>query len=301
MFLRARHRDFVFWRAMRRFIGNPEVALAAGSNVIPDFIYGWGNEGWSAPEEYLKNCLRNALTCGGPILECGTGLSTILVGVIAQKHNNAMWSLEHRQEWGERVDTYLKKYRIDSVRIFVGPLKHYANYSWYDPPLDLMPDSFALIICDGPPGDTRGGRYGLAPQLREKLKPGCVILLDDAKREQEIEIAARWSVELCASCEIIWSSNPYIKMTLMDPRAEVSGVAVGKTESCARNLKIPLLNELRAKSRLLGGGDDGPVVIAYVPYDDRPQAAEQALHDFVGAMLPTITQSLAAARQEKAQ
>jgi len=49
---------------------------------------------------------------------------------------------------------------------------------------------------------------------------------------------------------------------------------------------------LQAKSRLLGRGDDGAVVIVYAPYDDRPQAAEQALHDFVDAMLPAITQSL---------
>ena len=216
MSLRARHRDFVFWKAMMRFIRDPAAAIASGSNVISDLKYGWGNEGWSAPEDYLISCLRHALTCNGPILECGSGLTTILVGVIAQKHNNAMWSLEHLQEWCERVDTYLKKYRIDSVRILMGPLKNYADYSWYDPPMDLMPDRFALIICDGPPGGTRGGRYGLAPVLGERLKPGCVILLDDATREQETEIAVRWGVELCASYETIWSSRPFIRMTLLD-------------------------------------------------------------------------------------
>ena len=226
MFLRARHRDFVFWTAMRRFTRNPEAAMSAGSSVIANLIYGWGNEGWSAPEEYLISCIRTALTCNGPTLECGAGLTTILVGVIAQKRNNAMWSLEHLQEWGERVEKYLKRYRIDSVRVSIGALKNYADYSWYDPPLDLMPDHFALIICDGPPGGTRGGRYGLAPILREKLKPGCVILLDDAAREQETKIAARWGVELCASYETIGSRRPFIMMTLLDKR-EDSGLLKG--------------------------------------------------------------------------
>jgi len=54
---------------------------------------------------------------------------------------------------------------------------------------------------------------------------------------------------------------------------------------------------LQAKSRLLGRGDDGAVVIVYAPYDDRPQAAEQALKNFVGAMLPAITRSLEYARR----
>jgi hypothetical protein len=78
------------------------------------------------------------------------------------------------------------------------PLKSYAGYSWYDPPLSRWSRNFSLVVCDGPPADTPGGRYGLAPIMREHLAPGCVILLDDAEREPEREIAQRWSAELDA-------------------------------------------------------------------------------------------------------
>ena len=54
---------------------------------------------------------------------------------------------------------------------------------------------------------------------------------------------------------------------------------------------------LQAKSRLLGRGDDAAIVIVYAPYDERPLDAEQALKDFVGAMLPAITRSLEYARR----
>jgi exosortase A len=54
---------------------------------------------------------------------------------------------------------------------------------------------------------------------------------------------------------------------------------------------------LQAKSRLLGRGDDGAVVIVYAPYDDRPLDAERVLRDFVDAMLPAITRSLEYARR----
>ena len=110
----------------------------------------------------------------------------------------------------------------------MGALKNYSDYSWYDPPLDLMPDNFALIIYDGPPGDGRGGRYGLAPILAKRLKPGCVILLDDAAREQETEIAVRWSVELCARYETVWVRKPFIRMTLLDKREEDPGLLKGR-------------------------------------------------------------------------
>jgi hypothetical protein len=54
---------------------------------------------------------------------------------------------------------------------------------------------------------------------------------------------------------------------------------------------------LQAKSRLLGRGDDGAIVIVYAPYDVRPLDAERALTDFVDAMLPAITRSLEYARR----
>jgi hypothetical protein len=40
-------------------------------------------------------------------------------------------------------------------------------------------------VCDGPKGTTRGGRYGLAPVMKDRLAPGCIVLLDDTSREAE--------------------------------------------------------------------------------------------------------------------
>jgi len=79
-----------------------------------------------------------------------------------------------------------------------------------------MPDSFSLVICDGPPGKTRGGRYGVVPVMKERLKPGCVILLDDTGREEERKLASRWETELGAFLQVRGSEKAYIKMTVMD-------------------------------------------------------------------------------------
>lgn len=213
-FLRARHRDFVFRRAMRRYLSDPEAAIAPGSTVMPDLVYGWGNDYWSALEEYLTACARSAMHAEGPILECGSGLTSIVVGVIAQQAGNTMCSLENNPEWSRKVQDCLTRYRIDAVRLFTAPLKDHPDFSWYDPPLDEMPDRFALVVCDGPPGMTRGGRYGLAPVMGDRLKPGCVILLDDAGRREERAIAERWGAELRASFEMLGDRKPYVRITV---------------------------------------------------------------------------------------
>lgn len=116
----------------------------------------------------------------------------------------------------ERVTRFIREYGIDSVQISVRPLKDYRDFTWYDPPLDSMPDKFTLVICDGPPSGTRGARYGLAAIMNERLNPGCVILLDDAAWETQQNTAARWAVELGATYETIGVEKPYIRMPLTD-------------------------------------------------------------------------------------
>ena len=214
--LRARRRDFVFWRSMKRFLKHPEACIQSGSSVINDLIYGWGNEAWSARDEYLVCCLEHAQTANGPVLECGSGLSTILVGAIAKKRGNSHWAFEHTPEWATKVQRCLNQYKIDSVVLCAKPLKDFGSFLWYDPPLESMPDSFALVICDGPPGTTKGGRYGLVPIMTGRLKPGCVILLDDASRKEEQEIARRWETELGSPFEVLGRVKPYIRMTVVD-------------------------------------------------------------------------------------
>ena len=77
-----------------------------------------------------------------------------------------------------------------------------------------MPRSFSLVICDGPPSRTLGGRYGLVPVMRTRLKAGCVILLDDAEREHERQIARLWQTELGAKAEFLDGSKPLIRLVV---------------------------------------------------------------------------------------
>jgi predicted O-methyltransferase YrrM len=213
-YLKGAHRDFVFRRAMKKFLTNPASCAVPGHPVLADLIFGWGNEGWSALDEYLAGCISQALSTKGSILECGSGLSTIMIGAIANKNGRKYWALEHNPEWAERVRSVASKYRLASLTLATVPLKDYGEFSWYDVQLDAMPGDFDLVICDGPPGTTKGGRYGLVPVMRQKLKSGCVIMVDDASRQQERDIAERWRVTLGASQKVAGASKPYIVLTV---------------------------------------------------------------------------------------
>lgn len=210
--LRSAHQKIVFARAMRRFLREPAAHAHPGSPVLRDLVYGWGNEGWSAHDEYLSACLLHALSTSGPILECGSGLSTLLLGAVASRAGRAYWALEHEPAWADKVRSRLHAYRLPGVVLDRAPLRDYGEFCWYDPPLEALPVDFSLVICDGPPGATKGGRSGLAPIMRERLAQGCVILLDDGAREQERQVAERWRAELGASLCLRGTQKPFIEL-----------------------------------------------------------------------------------------
>lgn len=79
-YLRGKRRAWMFSRAMREYVEDPVGSWQRNRGLISELIYGWHNERFSAREEYLRACLRHALGHCGSILECGSGLTTILIG-----------------------------------------------------------------------------------------------------------------------------------------------------------------------------------------------------------------------------
>jgi len=215
--VRSAHRKYTLWRTLPAVIADP-ACLLANSRQISDLLHGWGNESFSPGEEYIRGCVSSALTADGPILECGSGLTTLLLGAVAQRSQTEVWTLEHDQAWSRRVTRVLSRYGIRSVRICLSPLRDYGEFTWYAPPLEAMPSRFSLVVCDGPPGDTPGGRYGLVPIMKERLTTGCKILLDDAVRTEERSIAARWALELRTDYAVHGSTAPYIELGVPSER-----------------------------------------------------------------------------------
>ena len=209
--------------------------LEPAPRLIERLAYGWGNEEWSPRVVFLEKALECARRSTGPILECGAGLSTILLGILSQYLSRTVWTLEEDRGWCRTVRAALRRYHIDSVRLIEAPLRPYDGYHWYTLPGERLPDRFSLVVCDGPSGKTPGGRYGLVPQLQSRLAEDCVILLDDARRATEQETAARWGEMLQAKPTLvkpggIWGEYQYAILTVPrsspTPPRVPAGVAV---------------------------------------------------------------------------
>ena len=190
--LKSRLQERQLASAVQSIRGLPAGA-APSARMLEQLESGWSNDGMAAQLRFLEEVVQRALTTPGPILECGSGLTTLMLSLLAGQRGVDVWTLEHFPDWHARVSDTLARYNLPQINNILAPLKDYGEFSWYDAPLARFPERFALVVCDGPPGQTKGGRVGLVPVLKDRLGPGTVILLDDANREAEAQAMASWA------------------------------------------------------------------------------------------------------------
>src|SRR3989442_15841288 len=94
---REKLRDRAFQRAIKT-ISRLSPGDIPNREMLNALQHAWGNEGFAAQTDYLQEVARAAATTPGPILECGSGLTSILLGLLAGRRGVETWSLEHIAE-----------------------------------------------------------------------------------------------------------------------------------------------------------------------------------------------------------
>ena len=192
---------YIFGQAMHK-LGKLPPGEVPSRELLRKLRLGWDNQGWDAKLDYFEEIARRVVTTSGPILECGSGLSTLVMGHLAGRRQLDVWTLEHNADWHKRVSGAIERYKVPGVHLCLAPLRDYGGFNWYDPPLAKMPAKFSMAICDGPPDLEHGGRYGLMPVLGDRLERGAVILFDDAREPGQPEVLQRWVSESAVTVEL---------------------------------------------------------------------------------------------------
>ncbi len=189
-FRKRRQPNLAAFRALFPRVRGLSPGQAPDRPLLRDLAKAWANPGFSAGYPYLRRIAECA--GAGPILECGSGLSTIMMAMITAERRTPILSLEHTPIWRQRVQSVLDALDLSHARVLDCPVVRFGLYDWYQVP-EALPEGIRLVVCDGPPGrDTRGGRYGLLPQIGDRLHPDATILLDDSHRRGERRVIDTW-------------------------------------------------------------------------------------------------------------
>lgn len=155
-----------------------------------DLARGWGNP-FAADIELLASCYELAKRAEGPILETGTGLTTLVMAIANPKVQ--IHCLEHDPIWGSATKYRIDCFDIKNVTIHCHPLRDYDKGKWYDR-TDLTTESFSLALCDGPPRRI-SNRSIFYDQMGDQIK-NAVVVMDDADDEAAVKPFKDWAKTL---------------------------------------------------------------------------------------------------------
>jgi Methyltransferase domain len=202
--LYSRSRTFLnSWMLQQRLRAfEREVRMGMGTAPSPalaeDLRLAGGNCGWRTRAGFLVTMVDWFGRTSGSVVECGSGLSTLLLAAVAAHPGRHVLKLEHDPNRAERVRRAIPKRLQSALEIALAPLRTYGDFDWYSLKGLTPAAPIGLVVCDGPPGSTRGGRYGLGPVLGPMLAQGCVVLVDDTHRAADRSAVERWREELGA-------------------------------------------------------------------------------------------------------
>lgn len=149
----------------------------------------WSNDA-AGDTDYLRVTIERAVAAEKPILECGSGLTTLLLAIYS---NQPVLTLESHEEWHRQVHAELDRLGEHPVRLVHAPLVQIDDFHWYDVRGIELPAEFGLVVCDGPPcSQLPGGRVGLLPVIGDRLPAGAVVFVDEHMQQAETAALDRW-------------------------------------------------------------------------------------------------------------
>jgi len=127
---------------------------------------------YGALEDVLATSVALARKADGPIVETGSGLTTILMA--AANPDQVVYAIEHNPLYAAKLRDLVRESGVKNVGLVECRIKN----GWYDlSPHDDLPEKFALGLNDGPPR-WLGSRMGFFDHLAHKCK---TIICDDAE------------------------------------------------------------------------------------------------------------------------
>jgi predicted O-methyltransferase YrrM len=159
--------------------------------------------GWAISPDIAKTIAEVIFeTKPNIVVSLGSGVSDLVVGYSLQKVGNGqLYSIEHDHEYAEKTRRTIDLHNLnDFVKVETAELVNYTidnkEWKWYGYDIEKLPGKINLLIIDGPPGNTQHlARYPALPLLHKYMAEGCIIILDDAIRDQEKEIMAMWAAQ----------------------------------------------------------------------------------------------------------
>lgn len=179
-------------------------ALQSIRGLFPEAVYIPPSRGWAGSPDFLLKLVELVITeSPNYVVELGSGVSSVVLGLALDKFNKGrLLSIDHEFEFAQKTKKFIDINKLDEiVEVKHCPLSKYqyeeSIWQWYDLSKINFEEKIDLLVVDGPPRKIQNkSRFPALTILINKLSPEATIVLDDANRENEIEVIKEWEIYL---------------------------------------------------------------------------------------------------------
>lgn len=152
---------------------------------------------WAASPDVLLTLLQHAKESNPKIiLDLGSGMSTLVLAKSAPTAK--VISIDNSAEFAQKTRQMLSLHGVVNADVRVAPLTaHASGVDWYE--ISQLEDvnNIDLLFIDGPPGSKNDrARHPALAECLSKLSPRAIIVIDDASRDGEKDLAHEFAEAL---------------------------------------------------------------------------------------------------------
>jgi predicted O-methyltransferase YrrM len=152
---------------------------------------------WAASPDVLLTLLHHAKRSNPKtILDLGSGMSTLVLAKSAPAAK--VFSIDNSSEYAEKTKEMLSLHKVINAEVRVAPLMaHASGIDWYDVSQLADISDIDLLFIDGPPGSKNDrARHPALYECLSKLSPRAIVVIDDAGRDGEKDMAQEFAKAL---------------------------------------------------------------------------------------------------------
>lgn len=201
-----------FDRCMRRLraVTDPSPPMS----TVGELYAHWGDPLTQADESYLRSCLGEAARAGGPIVQCGASLMSVVIGSLTchAEPPRPLWCLEHDAHWANVLRSWLTQYQIANVHVITSRAQMGDGYVWYGVDPGRLARDISLLICEGARA-TPHGVIGALKRVGDRLATEFTVLARHVSRADDLREIAAWARARDAACVVVDRQQGFIKIS----------------------------------------------------------------------------------------
>jgi hypothetical protein len=209
-------RQHGFDRAAKQLVAGSNVA--ATDRLVADLFAYWGDPLQQSDERFMRSCLAEARVADGPILQCGTSLTTLVLGAICDQspeQKKQLWCLEQDSHWANLMRSWLTEYQVGSAHVIHSRARLFNDYVWYSLDPNRLAKKYQLVICDGGRATVQGA-IGAISRLHRRFAEKFVILIRNVTSQTDMKHLATWARTQNAACVLIDKTEGFVKIASKD-------------------------------------------------------------------------------------